>query len=92
MNQEGVPWSSSGQESTLQCRGHWLDPTRDPGRFHKLQSNKARAPQLLSLCSRAQESRLLSPRTTATEAWEAYLEPTLPNKRSHRNERPAHHN
>ena len=32
-----------------------------PGRFHMLQSNLARAPQLLSLCSRAHEPQLLKP-------------------------------
>ena len=53
------------------------------GRSHMLQSNQARAPQLLSLCSRAREPRLLKP---------ACLEPVLRNKRSHRNEKPAHHN
>ena len=30
--------------------------------------NEARAPQLLSLCSRAHEPQLLSPRAIATEA------------------------
>ena len=38
------------------------------GRSHMQQSNKARAPQLLSLCSRAREPQLLSPRATTTEA------------------------
>ena len=32
-------------------------------------SNQARAPQLLSLCSRTREPQLLSPRATTTEAW-----------------------
>ena len=31
------------------------------GRFHMLQSNQARVPQLLSLCSRACELQLLKP-------------------------------
>ena len=39
-----------------------------PGRSHMPQSNQACAPQLLSLCSRAREPQLLSPRATATEA------------------------
>ena len=39
-----------------------------PGRSHMPQSNKARAPQLLSLRSRAREPQLLSPRATTTEA------------------------
>ena len=38
------------------------------GRFHMLWSNKACAPQLLSLRSRAHEPQLLSPRATTTEA------------------------
>ena len=52
-----------------------------PGRSHMPQSNWARAPQLLSLHSRAHEPQLLKPER---------LEPVLPNKRSHRNEKPAH--
>ena len=39
-----------------------------PGRAHMPQSNKARAPQLLSLRSRAREPQLLSPCPTTTEA------------------------
>ena len=36
---------------------------------HMPQSNWARAPQLLTLRSRALELQLLSPHTTTTEAW-----------------------
>ena len=39
-----------------------------PGRSHMPRSNKARAPQLLSLRSRAHEPQLLSPWATTTEA------------------------
>ena len=39
-----------------------------PGRSHLPRSNQACVPQLLSLCSRAQEPQLLSPRATVTEA------------------------
>ena len=39
-----------------------------PGRSHRPRSNEARAPQLLSLRSRARNPQLLSPRTTTTEA------------------------
>ena len=39
-----------------------------PGRSHMPWSNKARAPQLLSLSSRAHKPQLLSPRATTTEA------------------------
>ena len=53
-----------------------------PGRSHMPWSNEARAPQLLSLHSRACEPQLLKP---------ARLEPAPCNKRSHRNEKPAHH-
>ena len=61
-----------------------------PGRSHMPRNNKAHAPQLLSLCSVAREPQLLSPRATATEP--VHLEPVLRNKRSHRNEKPAHRN
>ena len=39
-----------------------------PGRSHMLRSNKVRAPQLLSLRSRAREPQLLSLHATTTEA------------------------
>ena len=39
-----------------------------PGRSHMPRSNYARAPQLLSLCSRACEPQLLSLRATTNEA------------------------
>ena len=39
-----------------------------PGKSHMLWSNKARAPQLWSLCSRGHVPQLLSPHATATEA------------------------
>ena len=39
-----------------------------PGRSHMPRSNYARVPQLLSLCSRAHMTQLLSPRATTTEA------------------------
>ena len=61
-----------------------------PGRSHMPWSNEARAPQLLSLCPRACKPQLLSPSATTTEA--THLEPMLHNKRSHRNEKPAHRN
>ena len=54
-----------------------------PWRSHIPRSNQARAPQLLSLCSRAWQPQLLKP---------AGLEPMLQNKRSRRNEKPAHCN
>ena len=61
-------------------------------------SNYTRVPQLLSVRSRARELQLLSPRATTTGACvpqllePTCLEPVLRNKRSHRNEKPAHHN
>ena len=45
-----------------------IDLIPDLKRSHMLQSNEASAPQLLSLCSRAQEPQLLSPKAAATEA------------------------
>ena len=52
-----------------------------PERSRMPWSNQAWAPQLLSLRSRAGEPQLLKP---------VCLEPVLRNKRSHRNEKPAH--
>ena len=60
-----------------------------PGRFHMLLSNKARVPQLLSLCSRARKLLLLSPHATTTEAWA--LKPLVWNKRGHHSQESMHH-
>ena len=53
------------------------------GRSHMLWINKAHAPQLLSLRSRALKPQLLKP---------VCLEPVLHNKKSHHNEKPTHCN
>ena len=53
------------------------------GGSHMPRSNYAYASQLVSLRSRARVPQLLKP---------ARLEPVLGNKRSHRNDKPAHHN
>ena len=53
------------------------------GTCHVSQTHYAPAPQLLSLCSRAQEPQLLKP---------VHLEPALCNKRSYCTEKPEHHN
>ena len=65
-NETGLPWWLNGKEFTWNADDMVLIP--DPGRSHTPQSNHARTPQLLSLCSRAQKLRLLSPRATITEA------------------------
>ena len=64
---KGLPWWLSGEESACPCRTHRFiqsliqeDPT-----CHK---TTARMPQLLSLCSRAQDPQLLSPSATTTKA------------------------
>ena len=54
------------------------------------QSSWARELQLLSLHSRAREPQLLSPCAATTEAHVPGA--LLCNKRSHRNEKPSHHN
>ena len=51
------------------------------GVSHMPRSDQDRAPQLLSLRSRAHEPQLLKP---------VRLEPMIRNKRGHRNERPTH--
>ena len=45
-----------------------MDSIPGPGRSHMPWSNKARVPQLLSLCSRAHEPQLLSLHAATTEA------------------------
>ena len=54
-----------------------------PGRSHMPWSKWARAPQLLIRHSGAHVSQLLKP---------VRLDPVLLSKRSHRNEKPVHHN
>ena len=49
-----------------------------------------RAPQLLSLCSRAHMPQLLSPRTAATEA--RVPGARAPRQESHHSKKPAHRN
>ena len=63
----GLPWGLSDEEATFASIGDTglIPATGGP---HVPQSNEARAPQLLSLCSRAQELQLLSPKAVATEA------------------------
>ena len=68
----GLPWWSSGYESTLQHRGHWLDPW------------SGKTPQAAgqpSLCAITNEPVLWSPYATATE-------PTCPRAQSPRREKP----
>ena len=60
-----LPWWLSGKESFCQTGDLGLIP--DPGRSHISQSTSACASQLLNLCSRAGEPRLLSPCATTTE-------------------------
>ena len=60
------------------------------GRSHMPQSNSARVPQLLSLCSRAHEPQLLSCVPQLLKP--VCLEPVFHSKRSHCNEKTAHRN
>ena len=67
----GLPWWLSGKESTCQFSGH-TSFIPGPGRSHMQQGNQARAPPLLSLCSRArapqrEATEMRSPRTTTRE-------------------------
>ena len=74
----------------------------DPGRSRMMRSNGAGAPQLLKLASsRAREPQLRPCATTVEPVLQSQepqllkphaLEPMLCNKRSHHNEKPAHHN
>ena len=83
----GLPWWLSGKESPANAGDMGL--ISDPGRSHVLWSNQAHVPQLLSLCSRAWELRLLSPLITSTEA---YVPQSLCSTRRHLSEKPARGN
>ena len=67
---QGLSWSLSGKESTLQCRWHWFSPWsgKIPHALERLSPEPMCAPQLLSLCSGVGEPQMLSLRATATEA------------------------
>ena len=66
------------------------DTGSDPGagRSHVPWSNRARKPQLPSLCSGAQEPQLRSPCTATADVLLCALEPAFPDQRSHRDEGP----
>ena len=55
----GLPWWHSGN---LPANAGDMGSIPGPGRSHMPQSNKARVPQLLSLCSRAREPQLPKPK------------------------------
>ena len=86
---KGLPWWLRGKESAGSVGDMGLIPGLE--RSHMLRSNKASGPQLLSLCSRAQELQLLSPRLPQL------LEPAHPRahalqQESHHDEKPTHYN
>jgi len=62
----GLPRWLSGKEFTCQCRGHRVHPW--VGKIPHATGISACAPQLLTLCSRAQEPQLLNLRATTPEA------------------------
>ena len=70
MDKEDVVQDSPGGAAVKNPPADAGDTGSSPGpeRSHMPQSNSARASQLLSLCSRAREPQLLSPRATTTEA------------------------
>ena len=81
MQISGFPGSSVVGNPLANTRDMGSIPGR--GRSHMLQSDWAHTPQLLSLCSRAWELRLLKPECPRACAL---------NKRSHCSEKPMHHN
>ena len=78
---QGFPGGAVVKNPPANARDMGSSP--DLGRSHMPRNNKARAPQRMSLRSRAREPQLLKP---------TGLEPVLRNKRSHRNGKPMHHN
>ena len=78
----GLPGGSVVKNLPANAEDMGLIP--DLQRFHVSWSSWASVPQLLSLCSRAQEPQLLKPRLPK--------EFVLCNRRSHLNEMPSHCN
>ena len=76
----GLPWWRLVVKNPPVNAGD-MDSSPRPGRSHMPQNSEACAPQLLSLCSRAREPQLLSPRATTTEA-------RVPRARAPRQEKP----
>ena len=62
----GCPWWLSGKEPSSQCRRHVFNPWS--GKILHATEQLRLVPQLLRMCSRAQELQLLSPSAAATEA------------------------
>ena len=56
---DGCPFSGGSVVENPPANARDTDSIPDPGRSHMPRSNQARAPQLLSLCSRAWELQLL---------------------------------
>ena len=84
----GFPGGTAVKNPPSSAGDTGLSPS--PGRSHMPWSNWARAPQLLSLCSRACEPQLLSPSATTTEARTPRAR--APQQEKPPNEKPAHHN
>ena len=79
----GLLWWFSGKEFACQCRGQSFNPgSRKIPHFVQQLSPW---PQLLSLCSRAHEQQIWSPRATTTQAHFSA------KKRNHRTEKLEHH-
>ena len=78
-------WGFPGGSSVKNLPANPGDTGSIPGQGgpHMPPSSQVRVPQLLSLCSRAQEPQVLGPRAQ---------DPVLCNTRSHPNEKPSHCN
>ena len=100
----GLPWQHSRWESVCQCRAHGFIPRsgKIPHAVGKLALCFSEpAPQSHNCWARVPQ--LLNPERPAAARWNHWapvlqllkpgrLEPVFCNKRSHRNERPTHHN
>ena len=65
---QGVGFPGNSVVKNLPANAGDMDLIPGRGRFHMLQSNQVHVPQLMSLCSRAQERQRLSPCAATAEA------------------------
>ena len=89
----GLPWWRSAVVKNPPANAGDTGWSPGPGRSHMPQSNKAHAPQLLSLRSRAREPQLLKPvlwslQATTTEPRATTTEACAPRARASQQEKP----
>ena len=81
------PWWSSGEDSALQCRGHWLHPWS-----RKIHIRGATTPRHLDYWTRSQGAWAPTPEPTGCNHESQSLGPVLHNQGGQGGEQPVRHN